>query len=140
MLIALGYSCGSAGADGDFGNATKNALMSFQSANGLDVDGDYGPISKAKLVALYNSRNAKTDTSSYLVRVLIDDLNIRKGAGVDCALVGKFTGKGVFTIVEEKMGKIDSNGTLGKWGLLKSYQSKKDGWICLAYDNYTQKV
>ena len=140
MLIALGYSCGSAGADGDFGNATKNALMSFQSANGLDVDGEYGPISKAKLVALYNSRNAKTDTSSYLVRVLIDDLNIRKGAGVDCALVGKFTGKGVFTIVEEKMGKIDSNGTLGKWGLLKSYQSKKDGWICLAYDNYTQKV
>ena len=140
MLIALGYSCGIDGADGDFGTNTYNALRAFQNANGLEVDGEYGPLSSAKLTALYNARSSNNHDESYLVRVLIDDLNIRKGAGVDCALVGKFTGKGVFTIVEEKTGKIDNKGSVGKWGLLKSYKENKDGWICLAYDSYTKKL
>ena len=140
MLIALGYSCGVDGADGDFGTNTYNALRAFQNANGLEVDGEYGPLSSAKLTALYNARSSNNHDESYLVRVLIDDLNIRKGAGVDCALVGKFTGKGVFTIVEEKTGKIDNKGSVGKWGLLKSYKENKDGWICLAYDSYTKKL
>lgn len=71
----------------------------------------------------------------YKVNVKIVDLNIRKGAGIDTAATGKFTGKGVFTIVEEKQGKIDSSGKMGTWGKLKSGA----GWICLAFD-YTEKV
>ena len=39
MLIAKGYSVGSYGADGIYGNATINAIKSFQSKNGLVVDG-----------------------------------------------------------------------------------------------------
>ena len=39
MLIAKGYSVGSYGADGIYGNATINAIKSFQSNNGLVVDG-----------------------------------------------------------------------------------------------------
>ncbi|MCC8083122.1 MAG: N-acetylmuramoyl-L-alanine amidase, partial [Clostridium sp.] len=42
--------------------------------------------------------------SSYLVKVDIEDLNIRKGPGTDCARTGKYTGAGVFTIVEEADG------------------------------------
>lgn len=42
-LISLGYSCGSAGADGDFGSGTEAAVRSFQSKNGLTVDGIAGP-------------------------------------------------------------------------------------------------
>lgn len=53
MLIKLGYSCGSAGADGDFGSGTEAALRKFQSANGLAVDGQYGQKSKTKLEELY---------------------------------------------------------------------------------------
>ena len=49
MLIKLGYSCGSSGADGDFGNNTLATLKKFQTENGLTVDGIYGPKSKAKL-------------------------------------------------------------------------------------------
>lgn len=64
----------------------------------------------------------------YLVKVGITDLNIRKGPGTDCARTGKFTGVGVFTIVEEADGQGAS-----KWGLLKSYQKKRDGWISLDY-------
>lgn len=52
----------------------------------------------------------------YLVRVSIDDLNIRKGSGTDYDKTGKHTGKGAFTIVEEAEGEGAS-----LWGLLKSY-------------------
>lgn len=66
--------------------------------------------------------------SSYLVKVDIEDLNIRKGPGTDCARTGKYTGAGVFTIVEEADGAGAS-----KWGLLKAYQKKRNGWISLDY-------
>ena len=64
----------------------------------------------------------------YLVRVSIPDLNIRKGPGTDCAKTGKYTGAGIFTIVEEADGEGAS-----RWGLLKSYQERRDGWVSLDY-------
>lgn len=72
----------------------------------------------------------------YMVRVKVSDLRIRKGAGTNYAATGSYTGKGVFTIVEEAQGQIDSAGNKGLWGKLKSGA----GWICLAYDSYTEKV
>lgn len=51
-LIALGYSCGKWGADGDFGRSTRSALKAFQHDNGLDADGIAGPKTFAKLNAL----------------------------------------------------------------------------------------
>lgn len=60
MLIACGYSCGSCGADGDFGNGTLSALKSFQSDQKLSVDGLYGSKSKAALEALYKSKTTTT--------------------------------------------------------------------------------
>lgn len=73
-------------------------------------------------------REKQSTAFSYLVRVDIADLNIRKGPGTDCARTGKYTGVGVFTIVEEADGAGAS-----RWGLLKSYQKKRDGWISLDY-------
>ena len=70
----------------------------------------------------------KTVFQPYLVRVSIPDLNIRKGPGTDKAKTGKYTGKGVFTIVEEADGPGAS-----KWGLLKAYQKNRNGWISLDY-------
>lgn len=67
----------------------------------------------------------------YKVRVSIDDLNIRRGPGTNYASRG-YTGAGVFTIVDE----ADGPGAT-RWGLLKSYQSKRNGWISL---NYTAKL
>lgn len=67
--------------------------------------------------------------SPYLVRVSITDLNIRKGPGTNYAKTGKFTGKGVFTIVEMQTGKGSDTG----WGRLKSGA----GWISL---DYTEKI
>lgn len=61
----------------------------------------------------------------FLVKVSITDLNIRKGPGTDYAKTGKFTGKGVFTIMEVKTGK----GSTAGWGRLKSGA----GWISLDF-------
>ena len=67
-----------------------------------------------------------TLSAPYMVRVAIPDLNIRRGPGTGYARIGKYTGIGNFTIVEEADGKGAS-----KWGLLKAYQDKRDGWISL---------
>ena len=61
----------------------------------------------------------------FMVKVSIDDLNIRKGAGTNTAKTGKYTGKGVFTIMEVREG----NGSDKGWGRLKSGA----GWISLDY-------
>lgn len=72
----------------------------------------------------------------YLVRVKIPNLRIRKGAGVDKTFTNIYTGKGVFTIVEEAQGAINSKGQIGTWGKLKSGA----GWICLAFSEYTERL
>lgn len=53
MLIACGYSCGPAGADGIFGTGTFVGLCAFQKAAGIAVDGIYGPKSAKALETAY---------------------------------------------------------------------------------------
>jgi len=60
----------------------------------------------------------------YKVRVKVPNLNIRKGPGTDCAKTGRFTGIGIFTIIEEAEGRGAT-----RWGRLKS----RAGWISLDY-------
>ena len=68
-LIYLGYDLGSYGADGDFGNKTDAAVRAFQSDNGLEVDGEYGPITKAALKnAVANKEDAKAYNAIYRVQ------------------------------------------------------------------------
>jgi hypothetical protein len=61
----------------------------------------------------------------YKVKVTIDNLNIRTGPGTNYPSIGRSTGKGVFTIVEESSGDGSKTG----WGKLKSGL----GWISLDY-------
>jgi len=62
-------------------------------------------------------------SGTFQVKVSIDDLNIRTGAGTNYAVTGAKTGKGTFTIVETKSG----TGSKAGWGRLKSGA----GWIAL---------
>lgn len=77
--------------------------------------------------AIYGTA-ATSGFTPYMVRVSIDNLNIRTGPGTNHSTVGKFTGKGSFTIVEEAAGQGAT-----KWGLLKSYASGRNGWISLDF-------
>lgn len=70
----------------------------------------------------------KGEMVNYPVKITIDDLNIRKGNGTEYDIVNVIA-PGVYTIVEEMRGLRSQNG----WGLLKSYQQYRDGWISLDY-------
>lgn len=59
LLIAAGYPCGKAGADGIFGSGTLAAVKSFQAAHGLTVDGIVG---RATWAALDKVPDEKPDT------------------------------------------------------------------------------
>jgi uncharacterized protein YgiM (DUF1202 family) len=71
--------------------------------------------------------NKNFPATPFMVQVLVDDLNIRTKPEMGNNIVG-VTKKGSFTIVEVKNG----------WGLLKSYASKKDGWIYLENGSYVK--
>lgn len=75
------------------------------------------------------STSTKQDTKKFKVKVDISNLNIRKGPGTNYGKTGKFTGKGIFTIVEKKSGTGSKSG----WGKLKSGL----GWISL---DFTKKI
>lgn len=101
------------GAFNDLSNAKKCADQN----NGYSVFDENGK-------AVYTSK-ATNSTSSFKVQISISDLNIRKGPGTNYAATGRFTGKGVFIIVETKQGTGSAKG----WGKLKSGA----GWIALDY-------
>ncbi|WP_328954573.1 peptidoglycan-binding protein [Kitasatospora purpeofusca] len=60
-LTGLGYLA-AGGVDGVYGPATKNAVLSFQSDNDLEVDGIAGPQTKAALTAKVKQVQAKANT------------------------------------------------------------------------------
>lgn len=101
------------GAFHDLGNAKKCADLH----EGYSVFDESGK-------AVYRSRS----TLPYLVRIMASSLNIRKGPGTNYAKTGKYTGIGIFTIVEEAEGRGASS-----WGRLKSGA----GWISL---DHTERI
>ena len=88
-----------------------------------DCPGDYLYKRHGQIASEVNKR--LNSIKEILVRVSIDDLNIRKGPGTNYAKTGAVTGKGTFTITEEKPGQGSKKG----WGKLKS----GSGWISLDY-------
>lgn len=73
-----------------------------------------------KILETVKTTNSPTKApASYKVRVEVDALNIRAGAGTSYKVTGIIRNRGVYTIVE----------TNGNWGKLKSGA----GWICLDY-------
>lgn len=84
LLIANGFSCGSSGADGEFGADTEKAVIAFQTKYGLTADGQYGEKSKAKLESLSKKEEETSSDVSiansfpFVGEVTADVLNVRK--------------------------------------------------------------
>lgn len=67
-------------------------------------------------------------TLPYKAKVKIDSLNVRSGAGLGNPVILAIKKNAVYTIVEEKKIK-NTDGSVAVWGLLKAYQTKRNGWI-----------
>ena len=96
----------------------------------FDVNGKHCPAYFMNSNAWSKFKDRLTETkpkkkTGFKVKVEIPDLNIRKGPGTKYAKIGKFTGKGTFTIVETSAGAGSKTG----WGRLSSGL----GWISLDY-------
>lgn len=94
-----------------------------------EVNKQLGGTSAASTAAPATSTTSSTTAAfkSYVVRIKISDLNIRKGPGTNYGSVG-YIKPGAYTIVQESTGTGAK-----KWGKLKSGA----GWIAL---DYTTKV
>lgn len=140
MLIAVGYSCGSCGADGEFGRDTGDALERFQRENGLKVDRLYGENSKAKLESLYLAKKA-TENVGYIVGstyTLQAEMKVREGAGTG------FPSKSYNQLTTDgKKHDSDGDGALDKGTVVTCKEVKKvgsdtwmrtpSGWIAAIY-------
>ena len=65
-LIGLDYDCGIWGADGEFGDATEQAVERFQTAHGCMVDGEVGPETLAALRAAMEAAEAPVKDARYV--------------------------------------------------------------------------
>ena len=87
-LIAKGYSCGSTGADGEFGSNTQKAVEAFQKAAGLTTDGIVGE----KTVTALGGEWKAAETTWSVSRILKKTSPLMKGEDVKAlqsALIGK---------------------------------------------------
>jgi len=62
-LIGLGYSCGSYGADGEFGDMTEMAVRAFQAGKGLKQTGKYDAETHAALMAALDRKSTDAEES-----------------------------------------------------------------------------
>lgn len=115
-LIKLGFSCGDAGADGDFGGDTFNAVKKFQESMNLGIDGIAG---NQTLTALDKAIASQGSSVKKYVRITANILNVRSGVGMSSQIVSNVRKGAICAVIEEKDG----------WGKIVS----PAGWISGQY-------
>ena len=121
-LIGLGYDLGRWGADGDYGDATELAVMRFQQDNGLDDDGDYGPLTHAKLMEVLEEEKDTSGTDR-TVRIENGDCWVRTAPNTD----GKKLGVAKKGWTYDYQGETSENG----WHLIE--YDGQNGWVSGKY-------
>ena len=88
-LLKLDFDLGKWGADGDFGDATEQAVIAFQRLNDLDDDGEYGPKTHAAMMEqleLFDAEPAPEDARDVVIRG--GDCFVRTAPNTDGAKLG----------------------------------------------------
>ena len=133
-LVALGYNVGSTGADGIFGNATKNAVIKFQGSVGISKDGIVGSVTLAKLNEAYNNRNkgqSVTSTTSYTGKDYVRKAQVHisnfTGTAISSdGIIGTETRKGIVKCLQRAL-NLDYKSGLAMDGVFGSASKKALG-------------
>lgn len=62
-LMKLGYDLGNWGADGDFGNDTRRAVIKFQQDHNLEADGEIGPMTVSAIEDALKGQNEEASNA-----------------------------------------------------------------------------
>ena len=89
-LIGLGFSCGSYGADGEYGDCTEMAVRAFQAAKGLKQTGEYDADTHKALMAALDVKptDAEESEARYVQIEKGKKCYVRTGPGTDHKAIG----------------------------------------------------
>lgn len=107
----------------------ENAKKAADKNPGYKVYNQNGSVVYTSEAEVEPEKKTELTNKPFTVQVSITNLNIRTGPSTDYPTNGRCTGRGVFTIVDTCKG----NGSTAGWGLLKAYETDKNGWISLDY-------
>lgn len=128
LLISRGYNLGSWGADGDYGNATVEAVKAFQRDNGLEVDGVCGDLTANALL------NPPECDEYYNIISSDGFLNMRStpnGSGINGQA---YASENPLHITRKQN---DANGN--PWGWTTSASCPGGGWVAL-FSPFAERV
>lgn len=124
----LNVRSGPSTSDTIIGTAKKGSIYNITKTNSA---GNWGLVKELdgwmSISSDYVTKVVPSETKEFMVKILVDNLNIRTGPGTAYQSVGSLDKNDVYTITE-----VNSQGT---WGKLKSGA----GWISLN-ENYVTKV
>lgn len=123
-LIGLNYDCGVWGADGEFGDATEQAVERFQTAHGCMVDGEVGPETLAALEKAMEAAEAPVADARY-VQIVNGNCYVRTAPNTD----GKKLGVAHRGDVLSYQGQTSDDG----WNLVE--HNGQNGWVSGKYSD-----
>lgn len=124
-LIGLGFSCGSYGADGEFGDCTEMAVRTFQTAKGLKVSGIYDADTHKAMTAALEARatDAEESAAKYVKIEKGKQCYVRTGPGTENKALGVAHSEDRLTY----LGKTDNGWHLVDWKGKEAWVSGKYG-------------
>ena len=123
MLLELDYDLGTWRDDGDFGDATEDAVRKFQKEHDCDVDGEVGPETLAALNTVFNAQGDGDVADARSVRIVGGQCYVRSAPNTS----GKIMGTAKENTIHPYQGQTSESG----WLLI--VYNNQNGWVSGKY-------